>query len=289
MWNKYNLSEIRTVDAPKSAVTRRFCIVPHTKPLDKHSMNPSTSKQPHQASLQEDKRILVIEDDPDIAQLISLHLQDSYREVVIAPDGMQGYKLASEQSWSLILLDVRLPGKDGLQVCRELRANHDYVPILMLTSKSSELDRVLGLETGADDYVTKPFSVIELTARIRAIFRRVDAAQKEKPKLDKLVDDQIITSPDNSVKLDMRQYMVFKKGEKLDLTAKEFDLLCYFLQNPGNVFSRAHLLSNIWGYGHEGYEHTVNSHINRLRAKIEDDPTKPTLITTVWGVGYRLS
>jgi len=289
MWNKYKLSKMRTGQGVNNAATRRFCIVPHIKPLDKHSMSVSTSTQSKHVSLQEDKRILVVEDDPDIAKLISLHLQDSYREVVIAPDGTQGYNLASQQAWDLILLDVRLPGKDGLQVCRELRANHDYVPILMLTSKSSELDRVLGLETGADDYVTKPFSVIELTARIRAIFRRVDAAQKEKPKAELPSNDQIITSPDQSIRLDMRQYTVFKKEKKLDLTAKEFDLLCYFLQNPGNVFSRAHLLSNIWGYGHEGYEHTVNSHINRLRAKIEDDPTKPTLITTVWGVGYRLA
>lgn len=236
-------------------------------------------------ALVDDKRILVVEDDPDIAELIRLHLEDQYKTVEVAPDGIKGFEMASQKKWDLIILDLRLPGKDGLQVCREIRAEHDYVPILMLTSKSSELDRVLGLETGADDYVTKPFSVIELSARIRAIFRRMNASTKKEDQKEL----QKVYSPDKLIELDTRQYTVKKNGESLDLTAKEFDLLCYFLQNPGSVFSRAHLLSHIWGYGHEGYEHTVNSHINRLRAKIEDDPTKPTLITTVWGVGYRLN
>lgn len=237
------------------------------------------------SSLMDDKSILVVEDDPDIAELIRLHLQDQYLKVEVASDGIQGFEKATGHTWDLIILDVRLPGKDGLQLCRELRARHDYVPILMLTSKSSELDRVLGLETGADDYVTKPFSVIELSARIRAIFRRMDISQKK----EEVISQQKIYSPDKIIELDTRQYTVTKHGKPLELTAKEFDLLCYFLQNPGSVFSRAHLLSHIWGYGHEGYEHTVNSHINRLRAKIEDDPTSPTLITTVWGVGYRLN
>ena len=237
----------------------------------------------HDDDPREDKRILVIEDDPDISGLIHLHLKDQYRCVELASDGSAGYQLAASQPWDLILLDLRLPGKDGLQVCRELRAQQNYVPILILTSKSGELDRVLGLETGADDYVTKPFSLIELSARIRAILRRAAVGQQTTASpVDKL------TSPDRSIELDNRRHTVTKQGRALELTAKEFDLLHYFLQNPGSVFSRAHLLSEIWGYGHEGYEHTVNSHINRLRAKIEDDPTHPSLITTVWGVGYKL-
>ena len=237
---------------------------------------------------QEARRILVVEDDPDIASLIQMHLKDQYQTVQVAGDGLVGYQLASEHHWDLIVLDLRLPGKDGLQLCRQLRSEQDYVPVLMLTSKSSELDRVLGLESGADDYVTKPFSVIELLARIRAIFRRMDVSLRQPEQKVSASTEEIIYSPDKSIELDSQRHKVTKNGQELDLTAKEFTLLSYFLHNPGNVFSRAHLLNCVWGYGHEGYEHTVNSHINRLRAKIEDNPTKPKLITTVWGVGYKL-
>lgn len=232
-------------------------------------------------SILEDKSILIVEDDPDIAGLIQLHLQDTYRHVEVATDGLQGYQLASEKHWDIILLDLRLPGKDGLELCKELRANHQYVPILMLTSKSSELDRVLGLELGADDYVTKPFSTIELMARIKAILRRTtNLAVSPLP--------HKIESAYHQITLDTDMHQVTKKGQLLELTSKEFELLKYFLQNPKRVFSRAHLLKEIWGYGHEGYEHTVNSHINRLRAKIEDNPTAPKIICTVWGVGYKM-
>ncbi len=228
-------------------------------------------------------KILVVEDDPDIAKLIKMQLQDQYQKVEVANDGNTGFTLATEFNWDLIILDLRLPGKDGLQLCRELRAEQNYVPILMLTSKSGELDHVIGLESGADDYVTKPFSMIELSARIRAIFRRMSANESVEPSATKLV------SPDQSIEMDLRSHQARKNGESLELTAKEFDLLSYFMQNPDSVFSRAHLLNCIWGYGHEGYEHTVNSHINRLRAKIEDDTNNPKLITTVWGVGYKFS
>ncbi len=245
-------------------------------------MQAETSRRENLEHL-EDRRILVIEDDPDIAELIRLHLRDQYRTIALAGDGDSGFKLATEEFWDLILLDLRLPGKDGLQLCQALRTQHNYVPILMLTSKSAELDRVLGLESGADDYIIKPFSVIELSARIRAIFRRIAVSKKTDSLTHKL------QSPDQSIELDTRKHSVMKNGVQLDLTAKEFDLLSYFLQHPNDVFSRAHLLNRVWGYGHEGYEHTVNSHINRLRSKIEDDPTNPKLITTVWGVGYKLS
>lgn len=229
------------------------------------------------------QKILVVEDDPDISKLIKMQLQDQYKKVEIANDGNTGFKLATDFNWDLIILDLRLPGKDGLQLCRELRAEQNYVPILMLTSKSGELDHVIGLESGADDYVTKPFSMIELSARIRAIFRRMSANKSDEPTSNKLA------SPDQTIAMDLRSHQATKNGEPLDLTAKEFDLLSYFMQNPNSVFSRAHLLNCIWGYGHEGYEHTVNSHINRLRAKIEDDTNDPKLITTVWGVGYKFS
>lgn len=232
------------------------------------------------------KSILIIEDDPDIAKLVQIHLNDIYTDVAIAADGLSGYELAINKDWDLIVLDLRLPGKDGLELCKDLRANGKYVPILMVTSKSSELDRVLGLELGGDDYLTKPFSIMELSARIKAIFRRLDAANQAANAPNK---QAVLTSEAHQIQLNTTLHKVSKSGVELDLTSKEFDLLSYFLQHPEQVFSRAHLLNKIWGYGHEGYEHTVNSHINRLRGKIEPIPTKPSIITTVWGVGYKLS
>lgn len=231
----------------------------------------------------ERSKILIIEDDADIAQLIKLHLQDIYQQVTIASDGLQGFQLATDEQWDLIVLDIRLPGKDGLDVCRALRARENHTPIVILTSKSSELDRVLGLEMGADDYLTKPFSVIELAARVKAILRRLYTAKRSS------VSEDFVTLSACNIELDTRLHRVTKNKIEIDLTAKEFSLLYYFLQNPGRVFSRAHLLNKVWGYGHEGYEHTVNSHINRLRSKIEDNPARPKMITTIWGVGYKLN
>lgn len=240
-------------------------------------------KLPQDSGTLENRSILVIEDDLDIAELIRLYLSDIYQTVCIAHNGIDGKRLATSEHWDLIVLDLRLPGKNGLDLCRELRADEDYVPILMLTSRSSELDRVHGLELGADDYITKPFSVMELAARIKAIFRRISAAGTSIENKETL-----LVSEAHQLSLDPRVHRAQKCGNDIELTAKEFDLLCYFLKSPGTVFSRAHLLSKIWGFGHEGYEHTVNSHINRLRGKIEDDPNKPEIITTVWGVGYKL-
>ncbi len=190
-------------------------------------------------------------------------------------------RLAFARKWDLIILDIRLPGPDGLTICQALRREQAYIPILMLTSKSSELDRVLGLDLGADDYVTKPFSVTELIARVKAIFRRVESIGKTIPGEGKAIEVA-------SVNIDPGSRMVTAQGEAINLTAREFDLLLHFARHPGRVFSRAQLLDQVWGYGHDGYEHTVNSHINRLRAKIEPDCTQPSLIVTVWGVGYKL-
>ena len=228
-------------------------------------------------------RILLVEDEADIADLVALHLGDVCGEVVVASDGYEGLRLATSEQWSLLILDLRLPGPDGLEICRAVRRNNTYQPILMLTSKSSELDRVLGLETGADDYLTKPFSVLELTARVRAILRRVD--QLAGPPASE--PDDAIHVGDMSVDPQTREVRL--DGENVELTAREFDLLSYFVRNPGRVFRRTDLLDAVWGYGHEGYEHTVNSHINRLRAKIEADPSQPRRIVTVWGVGYKFS
>jgi len=190
--------------------------------------------------------------------------------------------LATSDNWSLVVLDLRLPGPDGLEICRAIRKSRPYQPILMLTSRSAELDRVLGLETGADDYLTKPFSVLELVARVRAIFRRVENVQA----LSEAPSDPIRVG---RLAIDPTRREVHLGDRAVDLTAREFDLQQHFALNPGRVFSRAELLDKVWGYGHEGYEHTVNSHINRLRAKIEQDPSKPELIVTVWGVGYKLA
>jgi DNA-binding response OmpR family regulator len=229
------------------------------------------------------RRVLVIEDDLSIAELVRLHLVDLGCEVDQATDGAAGLARAQAQTYDLVILDVMLPSMDGLEICKRLRAGPDYLPILMTTSKASELDRVLGLELGADDYLTKPFSVGELMARVKAIFRRVDAmatsANKPQP--------AAINAGELSIDLDRR--VVTLAGRPVELTAKEFDLLAHFAAHPGRVFNRAQLLDKIWGYSNIGYEHTVNSHINRLRAKIERDPAKPRYILTVWSVGYKFA
>ena len=225
------------------------------------------------------KRVLVIEDEGELARLVELHLRDAGFEVTLAGDGLSGLQLATSRDFDCILLDLNLPGIDGIEVCQRLRREPGYTPILMLTARTTELDRVLGLEVGADDYLTKPFSVRELVARVKAIFRRVDAlALREQDDQPLIVGDLVI----DPVKRDARL-----ASRSLQLTAKEFDLLEYFARNPGRVYSRADLLDRVWGYGHGGYEHTVNSHINRLRGKIELDPANPRYVLTVWGVGYK--
>ncbi len=230
------------------------------------------------------RRILLVEDEQDIAELVTLHLGDLCDEIVVASDGHAGMRLATSDHWSLIILDLRLPGPNGLEICRAIRRDRPYQPVLMLTSMSAELDRVLGLETGADDYLTKPFSVLELVARVRAIFRRVDNMQQQSTD----VEAETVVNTGNMT-IDPARREVILDGRMVDLTAREFDLLDYFARHPGRVFRRSDLLDKVWGYGHEGYEHTVNSHINRLRAKIEDNPSKPEIIVTVWGVGYKFS
>jgi DNA-binding response OmpR family regulator len=227
--------------------------------------------------------VLVIEDDRDIAELVRLHLADLGCEVSLACDGAAGLAQAQAQRHDLVILDLMLPGIDGLEICKRLRAGPTYVPILMTTSKATELDRVLGLELGADDYLTKPFSIGELVARVKAIFRRVDAMAAEVSQ----GAPKSLSAGELSIDLDRR--VVTLAGKAVELTAKEFDLLAHFAAHPGRVFNRAQLLDKVWGYSNIGYEHTVNSHINRLRAKIEQDPAKPRYILTVWSVGYKFA
>lgn len=227
-------------------------------------------------------QVLIIEDDPDIARLVALHLEDIECASHIAGDGAEGLRAFRRGGFDLVVLDLMLPGVDGVVVCQALRALPGYVPILMLTAKSAELDRVLGLEVGADDYLTKPFSIRELQARIKALLRRVAALRsRDTPEPARIVFGGLV--------IDEARRGVRVDGRKVVLTAKEFDLLLFFARHPGRVYNRAELLDKVWGYGHDGYEHTVNSHINRLRAKIELDPAKPRYMLTVWGVGYKFA
>ena len=228
-------------------------------------------------------KVLIIEDNPDIARLVAMHLKDIECTTIIASNGKEGLLAFQRGNFDLVVLDLMLPGMDGVSVCQKLRALPGYVPILMLTAKSTELDRVLGLEVGADDYLTKPFSIPELQARIKALFRRVAALRNEQNSQSA----ETLSFSDLSIDTGKRQVKV---GEQdVNLTAKEFDLLLFFARHPGRVYNRTELLDKVWGYGHDGYEHTVNSHINRLRSKIEEDPTKPRFVLTVWGVGYKFA
>lgn len=231
--------------------------------------------------MQKNNKILIIEDDPNISELLEIHLGDLGYQLNQAADGVAGVEKFEEGEYALVILDLMLPKLDGFEVCKQIRAQNTYTPILMLTSKSEELDKVLGLELGADDYITKPFSIRELMARIKAIFRRIEA-DKDKATGDSKSKELIFG--DLKIYLEKRKVLLDKTP--IDLTAKEFDLLALFASNPGRAYSRQELLDIVWGYQFDGYEHTVNSHINRLRSKIEQDPANSKYIKTVWGIGY---
>jgi DNA-binding response OmpR family regulator len=224
------------------------------------------------------RKILVIEDDADIRKLVSLHLTDAGYQVELETNGRLGLDRALGSGFDLVLLDIMLPGMDGLEICRRLRADKPELPILMLTARTTEIDRVVGLEMGADDYLTKPFSVRELVARVKAIFRRIEVFDTQPEPTSLSI---------GPIQIDANARRVQVDGRQVDLTAREFDLLSFFARHPGRVFTRGQLLDKVWGYTHEGYEHTVNTHINRLRRKLESDPSRPRYILTVWGVGYR--
>ena len=223
----------------------------------------------------------MVEDDPDIRQLLEINLKDIAGRVDVVNNGVDGLNRASNHDYQLIVLDLMLPGLDGLELCRRLRSQAINTPVLMLTARSSELDRVLGLELGADDYLTKPFSIMELQARVKAILRRVElSARQQAAHPDERIEAGALV-------IDVARRDVTIDRQPVDLTAREFDLLLHFARNPGRVYSRGQLLDHVWGYSHNGYEHTVNSHINRLRKKLENNPQQVQYIETVWGVGYR--
>jgi DNA-binding response OmpR family regulator len=230
------------------------------------------------------QNILVAEDQADIRNLLAMNLRDAGYAVNAVADGQAALASQAEQASDLLVLDLMMPGLGGLEVCKALRARGHSTPILMLTAKSTELDRVLGLELGADDYLTKPFSLAELLARVKALLRRADllrAAQANAQAQSGVVRNgslEILTAK-----------RLVRHGERVvDFTALEFDLLLHFAQQPGHVFSRSQLLNAVWGYSHDGYEHTVTTHINRLRNKLEADPMRPQLILTVRGAGYKM-
>jgi len=228
------------------------------------------------------KEVLVIEDDQDIVDLLKIHLEDLDLNVSSAATGVLGLTKARESHYDLIILDLMLPELDGLEVCKEIRADKINVPILMLTAKSEDIDKIIGLESGADDYLIKPFNIREFISRVKAIFRRVNMIKE-----DITSHPKNITFKELSINLEKRKVMVNEK--KISLTPKEFDLLTMLATNPGTSFSREQLLNKVWGYEFSGYDHTVNSHINRLRSKIEIDIGNPEYILTTWGIGYRFN
>lgn len=231
------------------------------------------------------KHILIAEDQTDIRDLLALNLRNAGYRVEAATNGRAALEAHIRQPADLLLLDLMMPHMDGLDVCKALRASGSTTPILMLTAKSTELDRVLGLELGADDYLTKPFSVAELLARVKALLRRADLVRAASVS-SAAPADTALTNGD--VEISPAKRTVRLRGQEVELTALEFDLLLHFARHPGRVFSRGQLLNAVWGYTHDGYEHTVTTHINRLRAKLEADPLRPEVILTVRGAGYRM-
>ena len=224
-----------------------------------------------------DKRVLVVEDDSSVREVLVHHFKENGFQVADTLDGNRGLELALSDSYDLVILDVALPGKDGMEICRQMRAKGVGAAVIMLTTRGEEIDKILGLELGADDYMTKPFSPREVIARAKAVLRRTTGEEAAAVKNLKVGDVEIDTSA----------HEVFARGKKLDLTSTEFDLLAFLVKNAGRAFSRDQLLTSVWGYTSSAYEHTVNTHINRLRAKLEPDPSNPTYIHTVWGVGYK--
>ena len=228
-----------------------------------------------------DEKVLIIEDNKEIAEIVAMNIRDIGLETEHTTDGKEGLTWALSGKYALIIIDIMLPSLDGISICKKIRENNHSVPILILTAKDNEIDRVLGLELGADDYMSKPFSIRELIARVKALLRRSQTEHKSHQKEEPISI--------GNLNLDLEKHKVTLNQKVIELTVKEFELLELFMNNPGRTYSRADLLSLIWGYQFEGYEHTVNTHINRLRNKIESDPADPIYLKTVWGIGYKFA
>tara|TARA_Y100001001_G_scaffold164654_1_gene197839 strand:- start:3454 stop:4164 length:711 start_codon:yes stop_codon:yes gene_type:complete len=229
------------------------------------------------------KKVLIVEDDIEIVRLLQIHLNDLGCEIIVEHNGFSALSKCIDENLDLIILDVMLPELDGIEICKKLRAINITTPIMMLTSRSEEIDKVLGLEVGADDYLTKPFSVREFIARVKAIFRRQMLDEPE----HSTINSNILQFETLHIDIEMRKVLL--NGVKVELSPKEFELLVLLSSNPGKSYDRTQLLNLIWGYDFDGYEHTVNSHINRLRSKIEPDMGNPKYILTTWGVGYKFN
>jgi DNA-binding response OmpR family regulator len=223
------------------------------------------------------KTVLVVDDEPTLREVVVRYLEREGYHALVAADGDEAESILRNEAPDLVILDLMLPGTDGLEICRQIRA-HSSLPVIMLTARGEETDRIVGLELGADDYVTKPFSPRELVARVRTVLRRT--AQRPEP-------DEVMRHGD--LVLDSASRDVRKGGRLVKLTAKEFDLLWFLAAHPRRVFSREHLMASVWGYQSAFDTGTVTVHVRRLRAKIEEDPARPRHIETVWGVGYRFS
>ncbi|MDQ3681660.1 MAG: response regulator transcription factor [Bacteroidota bacterium] len=228
------------------------------------------------------KNILLVEDDPEITRLLNLHFDSGLYNLTCCSSANDAIEKVAADNFSLIILDITLPDGNGMEICKKIRGDDIHTPIMMLTSHSEETDKVLALEIGADDYVTKPFGILELLARVKALLRRADQNGGSE-----VAEKKEVINKDIVINTDKRKATIM--GERLDLTPKEFDLLLLLASNPGKTFSRHELLERVWGYAFAGYEHTITSHINRLRIKIETDLNHPKYILTSWGTGYRFS
>lgn len=224
------------------------------------------------------KRVLVVDDEKLIVKGIRFSLEQDGMEVTCAYDGEEALEIARNQEFDIILLDVMLPGLSGFEVCQQIR-EFSNVPIVMLTAKGEDMDKILGLEYGADDYITKPFNILEVKARIKAIMRRTGSKETAKP-----ADDTVIKSGDMTIDREGRR--VYIEDQEINLTAKEFDVLELLILNPNKVYSREKLLTLVWGEDYPGDVRTVDVHIRRLREKIEKNPSEPKYVHTKWGVGY---
>ena len=245
------------------------------KTKDQDDVRPNAGERP--------TSLLVIEDDENISTAISEYFSRVGYTVITADDGLAGVQAAIENRPDAIVLDLMLPKMDGLAVCRAVREKVPYIPILMLTAKDDVIDKVLGLEMGADDYITKPFSLRELEARVKSVLRRARNVARAGN------DDSEVPVVRGRLRIDPSKREVRIGEREVELTPKEFELLRLFATNPGRVFPRKYLLEKIWDYSYEGYDRTIDSHINRLRAKIEDDPESPRMVLTVWGIGYKFN
>ena len=229
------------------------------------------------------EHIVVVEDDQAIADMLCLHLKEQHYQVTHFDDGLKARTFLLKENYDLVLLDIMLPNYNGLDICKELRQVQPITPILLLTSMSGEADRVIGLELGADDYLTKPFSLRECIARVKALLRR---SQYSQAPIEEVNDQELIFE---ELYIHVSHRLIKLAERSIDLTAREFDLLVYLASHAEQVFSRNQLLDSVWGYSHEGYEHTVNTHINRLRNKLKRSDNQADFIQTVWGVGYKFS